>query len=154
MGLIVIKALEGCYGVFILPDMLQVQLLDGTTWDLRFRMFGVELMQETLLVLVTCQLVLLLCMPRFSSSSDLFDKLFTRGRSSIQHQPLSTLSTGETIALEDLPMNGHNEENEEESEEGELGSELPSDLSSLLSRAAKVASTTSPLVFFEAEEMA
>lgn len=80
MGMVVIKALEGCYGVFLLPGMWRVVLLNDQTWDLRFRLIGVELMQAPLFGLALLQLGLLLYLPRFSASSALFDLLFTRRR--------------------------------------------------------------------------
>lgn len=60
--------------------MWRVVLLNDQTWDLRFRLIGVELMQAPLFGLALLQLGLLLYLPRFSASSALFDLLFTRRR--------------------------------------------------------------------------
>ncbi len=63
-----------------MTGMWRVVLLNDQTWDLRFRLIGVELMQAPLFGLALLQLGLLLYLPRFSASSALFDLLFTRRR--------------------------------------------------------------------------
>jgi hypothetical protein len=74
--------------------MWRVVLLNDQTWDLRFRLIGVELMQAPLFGLALLQLGLLLYLPRFSASSALFDLLFTRRRrTSGAGAPLSSSSS-------------------------------------------------------------
>lgn len=145
--------------------MWRVGLLDGETWDMRFRLLGVELMQEPLLVLVTIKLLLLMWTPRFSSSTALFDRLFTRRTGGAimtdsRHRPLSVLSSEETTAFGSFveePDTEHSntgdEGFEEEEEVKESDSGLTDDLPSLFVRASHVGEVASPLAFFQAQEM-
>jgi hypothetical protein len=164
--------------------MMRVQLMDDETWDLRFRLLGVELMQAPLFGLAVLQLGLLLYAPRFSASSRLFDSLFTRRRNAppSRHQPLPSTGRrrgGEALAVNGLEggdvdvdvdggngdverdgEGGENEDGEDDRdgmEEDQGGVPLPEDLPALLTRAGSVGGVPSPMVFFEAqalEEMA
>ncbi|ELR12463.1 MBOAT family protein [Acanthamoeba castellanii str. Neff] len=178
MGMVVIKALEGCYGVFLLPGMWRVVLLNDQTWDLRFRLIGVELMQAPLFGLALLQLGLLLYLPRFSASSALFDLLFTRRRRTCgaarhAHRSLPTQeefaedNNGSELvvdrfvadqAADDDDDNDNENENgtrgEEDDEEDEIESVPVDDLPALLARAAsQVGRVASPIVFFEAQAL-
>jgi hypothetical protein len=157
--------------------MLRVQLMDDETWDMRFRLLGVELMQAPLFGLAVLQLGLLLYVPRFSASSPLFDSLFTRRRTtagppSRRHQPLGRDETlvvngleggdgGDGDGVDEESGDAEREEDgEDELQDGgveggeeEIATPLPDDLPTLLTRAGSVGGVPSPIVFFEAQAL-
>jgi hypothetical protein len=158
--------------------MWRVVLLNDQTWDMRFRLIGVELMQAPLFGLALLQLGLLLYLPRFSASSNLFDLLFTRRRTAAYdrigtpsaiasrhtHHSLSTQDDGDDANGDGEEESSRGHEGEDEDEENVDGidgewdassgqSVASDDLAGLLARASQVGSVSSPIAFFQAQAL-
>jgi len=169
VGMMIIKALEGVNGVFFLPGVWSVLLLSDQTWDMRFRLIGVELMQAPLLVISVVQLGLLLFSPHFSPSSALFDGLWIRKGSKRLPTAGQIQSEQEEEEEEDgldkacAQIRQVEEEEEEEEDRMKAGwsvQELemeaeheskPDDLQTLFALAKEMDGVESPILFFEAQ---
>jgi len=146
-----------------------VLLLSDQTWDMRFRLIGVELMQAPLLVISVVQLGLLLFSPHFSPSSALFDGLWTRKGSKRLPTAGQIQSEQEEEEEEDgldkacAQIRQVEEEEEEEEDRMKAGwsvQELemeaeheskPDDLQTLFALAKEMDGVESPILFFEAQ---